>query len=204
MTVEPVSGTEGYAEQSQSLIPLYDRVVFTDLHAQLLPLMPAPPARVLDIGSGTGRDAAALDAMGHDVVAVEPTAELRAAAIVLHDSPRIVWLDDSLPELKHLDFCAKAFDVVLLSAVWMHLDDEQRRRAMPRVAGFVKPGGLLYVSLRHGPVPSGRRMFEVTAAETIELAEAEGLQPVLRKEDQDSFFQRADVSWTRLAFRRPD
>jgi protein-L-isoaspartate O-methyltransferase len=35
---------------------------------------------VLDIGSGTGRDAAGLAAMGHSVVAVEPTAELRIGA----------------------------------------------------------------------------------------------------------------------------
>jgi len=203
MIVQPVSGTEGYAEDSQTLIPLYERVVFEDLHAQILPLMPAPPARVLDIGSGTGRDAAAFDAMGHDVVAVEPTAELRAAAMLLHDSPRIAWLDDCLPELKHLEQCARAFNVVMLSAVWMHLDDEQRRRAMPRVAGLVARDGLLFVSLRHGPVPAGRRMFEVSAAETIALAEAEGLQPVLRQENQDSFFRRPDVSWTRLAFRRP-
>lgn len=203
MTLQPVSGTEGYTEDSQTLIPLYERVSFEDLHAQILPLMPAPPARVLDIGSGTGRDAAALDAMGHDVVAVEPTAELRAAAMVLHDSPRIAWLDDSLPELKHLAQCARAFNVVMLSAVWMHLDRDQRRQAMPRVAGLVARGGLLVVSLRHGPVPPGRRMFEVSAAETVDLAQAEGLRLVLQREKQDSFFQRPDVTWSRLAFTRP-
>jgi hypothetical protein len=37
-----------------------------------------------------------LAAMGHRVVAVEPTAALRARAAILHPSPRIEWLDDSL------------------------------------------------------------------------------------------------------------
>ena len=41
-------------------------------------LIPATPSRVLDVGAGTGRDAAALAALGHSVVAVEPTPELRA------------------------------------------------------------------------------------------------------------------------------
>ena len=31
---------------------------------------------------------------------------------------------------------------------------------MARVAPLVRPGGLMALSLRHGPVPAGRRMFE--------------------------------------------
>ena len=37
---------------------------------------------------------------------------------------------------------------------------------MGRVAGLLRPGGLMTLLLRHGPVPQGRRMFEVSAAET--------------------------------------
>jgi 2-polyprenyl-3-methyl-5-hydroxy-6-metoxy-1,4-benzoquinol methylase len=102
--------------------------------------------------------------MGHIVTAVEPTAELRVRAIKLHTSPRIEWLDDSLPELSRVSKRDRAFDVVMLTAVWMHLDEQQRRRAMVRVAALVRPGGLMTLSLRHGLVPAGRRMFEVAVA----------------------------------------
>jgi hypothetical protein len=61
-------------------------------------------------------------------------------------------------------------------------------------------GGVLVLSLRHGLVPPGRRMFDVSAGETKRLADAEGLQLVLKLEHQDGQFGRADVSWTRLAF----
>ncbi|BBK30464.1 methyltransferase family protein [Stella humosa] len=196
----PVSGTEGYAHEAEALFRQYESISFADLNRAFLHLLPPPPARVLDIGAGTGRDAAALAAMGHDVVAVEPTAELRHGAAALHASPRIEWLDDSLPELAVLDRRGDRFDLVVLSAVWMHLDEGQRRRAMPAVARCVRPGGTLLLSLRHGPVPAGRRMFAVSADETIALAAREGLEPAIRLDDQPGLFGRPGVRWTRLAF----
>ncbi len=45
-----------------------------------------PPAHVLDVGFGIGRDAAALADMGHTVVAVEPTHEVLAVAQNLYGS----------------------------------------------------------------------------------------------------------------------
>ena len=51
------------------------------------------------LGAGTGRDAAGLAVLGYSIVAVEPTEELRRGAMLLHPSPMIEWLDDSLPDL---------------------------------------------------------------------------------------------------------
>jgi SAM-dependent methyltransferase len=197
-----VSGTEGYAEAAEALVRQYEGLSFEAVHRQVLHLIPAKPARVLDIGSGTGRDAAALAAMGHQVVAVEPTVALRDRAMALHPSPRIEWLDDSLPLLARLTQRGGDFDLVMLTAVWMHLDEAQRRQAMPRVARLIGRGGVMILSLRHGPVPPGRRMFEVSAEETTRLAEAEGLRLTLRLDDQASAISRTEVRWTKLAFSR--
>ena len=195
-----MSGTEGYAAEAEALVGQYEGIRFADIHKQVLHLIPAAPCRVLDIGSGTGRDAAAFAAMGHVVLAVEPTAELRERAAALHPSPRIEWLDDGLPDLARLTGRGESFDVVMLTAVWMHLDEDQRRRAMPRVAALVRRGGVAILSLRHGPVPPGRRMFEVSAEETAALAAAEGLAVALRLDDRADDLGRPGVSWTRLAF----
>jgi hypothetical protein len=89
----------------------------------------------------------------------------------------------------------------MLTAVWMHLDAEERRCAMPRVAGLLRPGGLMALSLRHGPVPAGRRMFEIGADETCALARDAGLETAHRSERGD-MLGRADVTWSVLAFRR--
>jgi hypothetical protein len=112
-------------------------------------------------------------------------------------------LDDSLPELARVIARRELFDVVMLSAVWMHLDETQRRRAMPNTARLVRTGGLTIMSLRYGPVPFGRRMYAVPAEETIRLAESEGLTLALKRSSQDGVLRGPGVSWTRLAFARP-
>ena len=155
----PVSGTEGYAEEAEALFRQYESIPFTDAHRAVLHLIPSVPGRVLDIGSGTGRDAAWFAGRGHSVVAVEPTDAMRLPAMALHPSPRIDWLDDSLPDLSTLRGRGETFDLVMLTAVWMHLDEAQRRRAMPRVAALLLDGGIMGFRLRHGPVPPGRRRW---------------------------------------------
>ncbi len=197
-----VSGTEGYSEEATVLRKRYEEIAFTDLHAPVLHLMPRAPCRVLDIGSGTGRDAAAFAALGNTVVAVEPVDEMREAARALHPSPLITWLDDSLPDLAITSARGDRFTLIMLTAVWMHLDAAQRRAAMPKVAALLHEGGVMMMSLRHGPVPPGRRMFEVSAEETIELALLEGLDCVLRRraESVGSINRSAGVTWTRWVF----
>lgn len=198
-----VSGTEGYAEKAPSLVEQWQNISFADQHEPVLHLIPEVPSRILDIGSGVGNDAAAFAAMGHTVVAVEPVDELRIAGIELHPSSQIEWIDDSLPDLPILLSRKEAFDVVMLTAVWMHLDEEQRRRAMPNIASLVSEDGVLIMSLRHGPVPQGRRMFDVSVDETIQLARIQGLQPVfnLRTESVQQVNRNMGVTWTRLAFK---
>ena len=196
-----ISGTENYAEEARELLKRYESISFADTHRTVMHLIPKEPCRVLDIGAGTGRDAAGFAAMGHRVVAAEPTEEMRCGAMALHPSPLIEWLDDSLPDLASLRARDEQFDVVMLTAVWMHLDEQQRRQGIPNVAALVRSGGVMIMTLRHGPVPPGRRMFEVSAEETISLAEPLGLCCVLNRPAESSLRQPG-VSWTRLAFRK--
>ena len=202
MTSAPVSGIEGYADEAEELFRLYESIPAADAHRAVLHLIPASPTSVLDIGSGTGRDAAWFASLGHRVVAVEPTSAMRIPAMALHPSTRIEWLDDSLPDLALVRARGAPFDLVMLTAVWMHLDAAQRRQAMPNVAALVRSGGTVIMKVRHGPVPLGRRMFDITPEETIELARTRDLHPVLnvRTESSQEANRLAGVSWTNLAF----
>ena len=197
-----VGGTEGYAESADALAEQYEGIAFADVHRGILHLLPTAPGRVLDIGAGTGRDAAALAALGHRVVAVEPTAELRAHGQRLHPSPRIAWIDDALPELDRVHERGELFDLIMLTAVWMHLDEAERIRAMPNVAALAKAGAAVAMTIRHGPVPPGRRMFAVSAEETIGLAATHALYPVLNQHRQSTQAENraAGITWTVLAF----
>lgn len=196
------SGTEGYAEAAPFL--LRTRVPFEQVHEPILHLLPTAPARVLDIGSGPGHDAASLAALGHAVAAAEPTPELLRGAAELYGSSGVLWLEDGLPDLAAVKALGWRFALVLASGVWMHLDEAQRREAMTNIAGLLEPDGVLAVSLRHGPVPPGRRMFQVGGRETIELAAERGLSPVanVTRDSIQPGNRAAGVTWTHLAFSR--
>lgn len=190
-------GNRGYADEVDELAVRYESFSFADAHSRIIHLLPHAPAQIIDIGSGTGRDAAALAKLGHRVTAVEPTKALLEHAIRLHPGNQIEWICDSLPTLVQV---RGQFDVLMLTAVWMHLDPVQRVAGMRRLRQLMKMGALLLITLRHGPVPRGRRMFEVTPEETIELAAVQGLNCKLRLEETDGAQNRPAVCWDRLAF----
>ncbi len=188
-----------YAESADRLAGQYESLTFEDAHEAFLPFLPPGPATVADIGAGTGRDAAALAARGYAVTAVEPVRELRQVAQRLHPDPSISWRADSLPALSSL---AGPFDVILLSAVWMHLDEAERATAVARLHLLLAPAGRLLISLRHGPPPPNRRMFDVSDEETITLAERRGLRLLHHTSEGTDHLGRADVHWSSLAFVR--
>lgn len=195
---EPIAGTQGYSAEAPELLKLYESLPFETSHQGILDLIPPAPIDVLDIGAGTGRDAAWFAARGDRVTAIEPTREMREGAMALHADVNITWLDDSLPDLNTVR--SKTFDLVWMSAVWMHFFAQERIAMMPIVARLVRSGGALMVSLRHGPLPEGRRMFEVRADDTIALAKQHRLD-IIRSGDFPS--NRAPgVTWSRLWFRR--
>jgi SAM-dependent methyltransferase len=193
---------QGYAQEAPELLKTYESIPFRKTQGAVLRLLPKPPRRLLDIGAGTGRDAAGFASLGYDVVATEPVAEMRRGARALHPDPHIEWLDDSLPNLKRLSRRRDRFDIVMMTAVWMHLDEHERLRGMAKIATLMRPGGVLALTLRYGPVPLGRRMMEVSTRETIALARARGLVLVLRREAPTLLKRNQPVSWKRLVFRK--
>jgi SAM-dependent methyltransferase len=193
--------TSGYAEKADKLAAQYESVTFDEVHAAILPHLPSP-GRALDIGAGTGRDAAALAGRGFTVTAVEPTAALRAHGHSRHAGKGIVWIDDMLPDLAAVTARGERFEAIFLTAVWMHLDAAERSRAMAVLASLAAPRGRLFMTLRHGPVPEGRRMFDVSGEETVALAAGHGFAPRHMARYPD-MLGRPDIAWTALVLDAP-
>ena len=193
-----LTSTSGYAEQAAVLGRRYEAVTFEAAFGNFLPYLPEPPCRVADIGAGTGRDAAWLAERGYEVTAVEPVPEMRNVAWQLHGDARVRWIDDALPGLDKL---SGEFGLVLMRAVWMHLDESERARALPRIAALLAEGGRVMITLRYGPVPAGRRMFEVAPEEIIDAGAPLGLKLLHRGHGGDTL-GRADVTWSRLVLER--
>jgi len=194
-----------YNAQAQELAEAYDRLEFLGGFPGLAGLVEARAAGslALDVGAGSGRDAAKLVDLGYEVVAVEPAAAMRAEGQRRHAEPRIRWLDDRLPDLRRVHETAIAFDLVLLSAVWQHVAPHERQRAFRKLVTVLKPGALLVMTLRQGPAPSDRPMHEVTLGEVEALARMFGLE-VFRAVDQPDALRRSEVRWTAVVLRMPD
>lgn len=190
---QPAAGVQPYyAQRAVSLGQRYGSVTFEEVHGGVLDLLPLAPARVLDVGAGTGRDATALARRGYQVVAAEPVRELREVAQSLNPGEYVRWVEDSLPALSRLE---EPFDLVLLSAVWMHLRPKERGQAMERLATLLAPAGLLVVSLRRGVPPTDRVMFDVPAEEVVRDGERTALRLVRLVEDRADRLGRAEVWW---------
>jgi hypothetical protein len=126
---------------------------------------------------------------------------MREAARLRHPAPGAAWIEDALPRLPRL---AGPFDLIMVTAVWMHLAPEQRPLAMARLAELLAPRGLLVLSLRRGAPPKDRVMFDVPAEEAAAQAEDAGLEPVRLTESHADALGRAEVWWQTLALRRPE
>ncbi|MGH6714793.1 MAG: class I SAM-dependent methyltransferase [Bradyrhizobium sp.] len=194
---------EGYRAAAPELIDRFNAVSSSALFQPVIDLLPVVSKRVADIGAGSGRDAARLANMGHSVLAVEPVKQFRDAGMTIHSSPKLKWIDDRLPDLIETKRRGR-FDLVLLSDVWQHLNDHQRRIAMRSLAELTASGGLVIMSLRHGPGAPGRIVHPVVPREAIEAALSEGFT-LLRRVEAASVQpgnRNNGIRWTWLALAR--
>ncbi|MCY4662870.1 MAG: methyltransferase domain-containing protein [Acidobacteria bacterium] len=195
--------TAWYDAHADELSDRYEAVPPERVHGWLKDLLPAAPATVLDVGTGSGRDAEWFSRKGYDVVAVEPSSRFRTIARERRDDPSIQWLADSLPGLRRTFRTGLAFDFILASAVWMHVAPSDRARAFRKLITLLKPGGALAITLRSGPAEPARRFHPVSADEVRVLARDHGAF-VEREVDADDYLGRENVRWTQLAIRLPD
>jgi 2-polyprenyl-3-methyl-5-hydroxy-6-metoxy-1,4-benzoquinol methylase len=191
---------QGYAAHAKDdLVSRYEAVSSHQVYAPVFDLLPIERVRIADIGAGTGRDAAWFAGLGHRVVAVEPVEEFRTAGMLRHSDLSIEWLDDRLPGLEKAR-ARGTFDLVTLCAVWQHIDDDARQFALANLAHMTSAGGLLMMSLRHGPGARDRQVFPVSADSTIDAAMRLGFELLRRAEaaSVQAGNQASGVFWTWL------
>jgi SAM-dependent methyltransferase len=97
-----------------------------------------------DIGCGSGREVAWLNASGFPAKGFDASQGLLAEA-----RRRYPFLDFAHAELPNLHgIAAGTYDNVLCETVIMHLDREDIGPSVRRMLGIVKPSGILYLSWR--------------------------------------------------------
>lgn len=161
--------------------------------------------RVLDVGTGSGRDLAELLAAGYDSYGVEPCAQLRETAVQYHPELAQRLVESALPNLG-APFGGE-FDGVLCSAVLMHLAEADLLDAAFALRSVLRRGGRLMISLpsARADVDAGERdpdgrLFKAYPAEYLQLLfERLGFQLIGRWETEDAL-GRVGTAWYTLLF----
>ena len=183
-----------YKKYSREMYSKYNSVDFEVVHQDWLNYLPAIGSLILDVGAGSGRDALWLAKKGFDVKAIEPVFEFMEQFKRNNSDTNFEWVIDALPTLDKLKKYKKKVDLILLSAVWMHLNKEQREKSFQTFSQLNKLSGLLVMSLRYGSSPDQRVMLPVSIEEIKNLAEVNNynILEVIRSSDQ---LNRAEVTW---------
>ena len=190
---------EHYSKKAQHYYDLYNSVDAESVHSDWKAFLQKSKAgTALDVGAGSGRDANWLAEQGWNVTAAEPADELRNLAQAnSHNS--VTWCNASLPALTALPQTPKTYDLILLSAVWMHLPEAERPPALKRLAELLSENGIVVITLRHGPPRDESEMFEVTMNEVEELAKANNLKLFNgSSEYTEDALNRKSVKWETL------
>jgi len=209
-----------YNENAEKLAQQYLSKSFDEVHeswSQFLPsIIENPNARILDLGAGSGRDSkhfAELAAKTHttenniQILAAEPATELSQLGQKTTQGLNVKWIEDSLPALSNVTQQEFSFDLILLSAVWMHIPPSDRARSIRKLANLLKPGGKLVISLRHGQTGEEckqRKMHHVCADELKQLATTVGLFTKLETPKEEDKLGRNHVFWQTVVLQMPD
>jgi SAM-dependent methyltransferase len=205
------------AEISQQYLSLD----FEDVHSSWLHLLPTllnkPSLAVLDVGAGTERDISylyshAVSCLGNakkfgKFIAAEPSQNLRSIGREFTNQQSISWIDDSLPELKKTQNQKVSFDLILLSAVWMHIPFSRRACALENLFSLLKHDGFIVMSLKHGMTEEEqqkRSMFAVSASEVKEQCSQIGLTCEIIAQTSPDALNRKDVCWETLVLRKSE
>jgi SAM-dependent methyltransferase len=131
-----------YERNAQTYFYATRDVDMSDLYREFIPLV-RPGGRILDVGSGSGRDTLAFLRQGYKVDAFDSSPRLAALSTKFSGVPtRILRLQefDSGP----------VYDGIWACASLLHVPKEELDDALGRLIHALNPAGVLYLSVKHG------------------------------------------------------
>jgi len=195
-----------YETYAASLADGYETLSLESAHPTLLTLIQDSfgnrPLSVLDVGAGTGRDASWFAAHGHRIVAVEPSPAMQRIGERLHPAPEIEWRLDSLPDLAETRASGEKYNLIVLSAVWMHVKPNERQRALKTLLSLLEPDGKIYLTLRIGPSEPARGIFRVSMDGLQELLTPLGVKAE-KLDEQTDLLGRPNIRWIAVSISAP-
>jgi len=137
-----LSNEDYYRQNAQQFFTDTASVDISALYLTFTGYLP-PGARILDAGCGSGRDVKAFSEMGFDVEAFDASAELVALARQ--------WSGKPVAQMRFQDVDAvEKYDGIWCCASVLHVSHTELPDVMAKLATALKPGGVWYLSFKHG------------------------------------------------------
>lgn len=159
-----------------------------------------PGARILELGCGGGRDAAAMIARGFEVDATDGSPALAAQAAAFLGRPVRVMRFDQLAVVE-------AYDAVWANACLLHVPHDALAAVLGQVWRVLRPGGLHAASYKIGAGEARDRFGHYynlpDVPESLRAYRAAGAWDVVAVERfAGRGYDRAESDWAGLAMRR--
>ncbi len=139
-----------YDSHASELSERYESADMSQLYTMLLRYLPPKGASVLELGCGSGRDAAFLLANGYEVTAVDASAGMVAEATRLHPELAGRVSCAAVPFPADSPLLKSSFDAVVAIGVFMHIPDAGLPETVLQIGRVLRPGGVLFVDVSTG------------------------------------------------------
>ncbi len=196
-----------FNDRADELARQYNSLDRAKVHADLLAALPQGRVlRVLDIGAGSGADAAMFADLGHVVTAAEPAETLARTGKEVFKNKNIHWNTDVLPEMNAATQAGGDFDVITSVGVLQYIDKESRSSSLSKMFSLAARGG--HVEIQY-PTPASREhQYTISHNEIADAVKAfneaaapsDGISIVMDKTIPD-FSGRKALDGSDLSFR---
>jgi SAM-dependent methyltransferase len=209
-----------YNTQASTYADRYEAADMSAMHQLLLRYLP-PRCRVLEIGCGSGRDAAFLLAHGYDVTATDASPVMLTLAAQRHPelASRLHQLSFPTSTTQPFDLAQgrqpnnsttapqAPYDAILSVATLMHIPDQELFECATQIRDLLVDDGILVLqlSLHRSGLSNGRddtgRLYNERPPEEVQLLfERLGFRLVARADIPD--FLNRDIRWYTLILQR--
>ncbi len=160
------------------------------------------PLRLLDAGSGTGRDTLLFQKEGFEVDAFD------GSQAMVELSSRLTGRPTRLMRFEDLDLPADHYDVVWAMASMLHVGRDQLAKTFVELGSALVPGGLLFASFKLGKgtreVPEDGRVFTDLDEEGVAhlLTATEGFELVATAQREPPANQSYGAPWFSVVLKR--